>query len=223
MNKQLVTLVVSLAISVAAGQVHAAANNASEIKTSTVGGISKLASPFFYFGKVSVASPDAPKFAEELASSFAKSGYKVVEDKSKPTYVIIRDFRGKAADYVPQTADTRTGGGWASALFTLGINLLVGEKLGLINTSNVLQSNSVTLADTIEKTGRAYSEGNPSQNEGRAKAAEKAKEEATNLVVYRLCTGGNCAYALAAGDADLDQLDEACFRKGILKLAGQEE
>lgn len=192
-----------------------------EVKTNTVGNIAKLAWAPIYFGKVSVASPDAPKLAKALAASLAKSGYKMEENIEKPTYVIIQDFRGKAVDYVPQASNAgTTGGGWASALFSLGLNVLIGQKMGLINTSNVLQSNANAVATTVQQAGQAY--GNPSQNEEQAKVAEKAKE-ATNLVVYRLCMGGNCAYALSAGEADLDKLDEACLKDGIFKLAGQEE
>lgn len=194
--------------------------NTPEIKTTTVGKLPKLAWPFLYIGKVSIASPDAPKMAERLAASFAKSGYTVAENSEKPTYTIIQDYRGKAADYVPQTSDTGSGGGgWVSALFNLGLNVLIGQKMGLINTGNLLQSNANTVADTVRRAGEAY--GNPDEKAERISAAEKAKEE-TNLVVYRLCFTGNCAYALSAGPSDLNQLDDACFKAGILKLAGQD-
>jgi hypothetical protein len=38
-------------------------------------------------------------------------------------------------------------------------------------------------------------------------------------VAFRLCFRGQCAHALSAGDASLEELEEACFREGILKLA----
>jgi hypothetical protein len=68
----------------------------------------------------------------------------------------------------------------------------------------------------VQRTGEVY--GNPGQNEDRARAAEGVKDE-RNLVAFRLCFRGQCAHALSAGDASLEELEEACFREGILKLA----
>lgn len=192
-----------------------------EIKTTTVGGVMKLAWPFLG-GKVNVASRDAPKMAERLAASFAKSGYKVVDKPGKliDSFQIIRDYRGKAADYVPQTSDTGSGGGgWGGALFSLGISVLIGHQMDVISTSNLLQSNANAVAETVRLASDAY--GNPTENAEMASAAEKAREE-TNLVVYRLCFAGSCAHALSAGASDLERLDEACFKDGILKLAHQD-
>lgn len=195
--------------------------NTPEIKTTTVGGVMKL--PWaFLGGKVNVASPDEPKMSERLAASFAKSGYEIVDKPGKRinSFVIIRDYRGKAADYVPQTSDTGSGGGgWGGALFSLGISVLIGHQMGVINTSNLLQSNANTVADTVRLASDAY--GNPTGNAEMASAAEKAREE-TNLVVYRLCFAGSCAHALSAGASDFERLDDACFKDGILKLAHQD-
>jgi hypothetical protein len=131
--------------------------------------------------------------------------------------VIIRDYRGKTADYVPQTSDTSTGGGgWGSALANLGVGVLIGKNLGLVNTHNLLMSDANTVAKLVQQTGEAY--GDPGQNEDRAKTVEGVNSE-RNLVAFRLCFRGQCAHALSAGDASLDDLEEACFRDGILKLA----
>ncbi len=221
MNKIIIKFAVLMSFAMATSYVIADVFEGADIKTSTVGKLGKLAWPFLYMSKVSVASPDAPKLAESLAASFEKSGYKMEENTQKPTYVIIRDFRGKAIDYVPQSSNAGSGGGgWASALFSLGLNVLIGQKMGLVNTDHLIQSNANTVADTVRRAGDAY--GNPNENTEIASAAEKAKAE-TNLVVYRLCMMGSCAYALSAGATDLDRLDVACFKDGILKLAGQEE
>lgn len=199
---------------------HANADVAGEdIKTSTAGKLAKLAWPFIYMGKVSVVSRDSPKLAEALAASFEKSGYKMEKNLEKPTYEITRQFRGKASDYNPPKSDTSSDGGWGSALFTLGLNLLIGQKMGVINTDNILQSNANALADTARRASDAY--GNPGQDAEHANVAEKVKAE-KNLVVYRVCAMGSCAYTLAAGSADLEQLDEACYKNEILKLAGQD-
>lgn len=194
--------------------------NATEIKTSTVGHVGKLAWAFLG-GTVSVDSPDAQAMAARLAENFAKSGYKVVENSEHPTYRIMRDFRGKAANYVPPTSgDKSEGGNWGGALLNLGVSVLIGHQMGLINTSNLLQSNAYAVAETVRQTGDAYV--NPAKSEEMTSAAEKGREE-MNLVVYRLCYHGNqCAYALSSGTSDLERLDEACFKKGILKLAGQD-
>lgn len=192
------------------------------IKTSTVG-IVGTPSTFFssLFGsRYGVASPDAPELAARFAGKLVKRGYRLYErsDLNRDSqYVIILDYRGKASDYVPQTSDTSTGaGGWGSALANLGVGVLIGKNLGLVNTRNLVMSDANTVANLVQRTGEAY--GDPGQNEGRAKTAEGVKEE-RNLVAFRLCFRGQCAHALSAGDASLDDLEEACFRDGILKLA----
>lgn len=192
------------------------------IKTSTVG-IVGTPSTFFssLFGsKYGVVSHDAPELAARFAGRLVKRGHRLYERSDlnrESQYVIIRDYRGKAADYVPQTSDTSTGaGGWGSALANLGVGVLIGKNLGLINTHTLLMSDANTVANLVQRTGEAY--GDPGQNEDRAKTAEGVKEE-RNLVVFRLCFRGQCAHALSAGDASLDALEEACFRDGILKLA----
>lgn len=223
MNKKIIKFAVLMLFVMATGYVNADAAGEAEIKTSTVGKTAKLAWPFLA-GKISVKSSEAPKMADMLTASFAKSGYTIDNNSVKPTYVIFRMHRGKAADYAPQeSSDKSEGAGWVGAFFSLGFNVLVGQKLGLINTSNIRQSDANTLADTARRASDAY--GNPTNNADKnaemATAAEKVKEE-TNLVVYALCFSGHCAYALSAGEADLDRLDEACYRDGILKLAGQD-
>ena len=192
------------------------------IKTSTVG-IVGTPSAFFssLFGsRYGVVSPDAPELAARFAVRLVKRGYRLYErsDLNRDSqYVIIRDYRGKAADYVPQTSDASTGGGgWGSALANLGVGVLIGKNLGLVNTHNLLMSDANTVANLVQRTGEAY--GDPGQNEDRAKTAESVKEE-RNLVAFRLCFRGQCAHVLSAGDASLDDLEEACFRDGILKLA----
>ncbi len=114
--------------------------------------------------------------------------------RATAVFRIIRDYRGKAADYVPQTSDTSTGaGGWGSALASLGVGVLIGKNLGLINTHNLLMSDANTVANLVQRTAEAY--GDPGQNEERAKATEGVKVE-RNLVAFRLCFRGQCAYAL---------------------------
>jgi hypothetical protein len=192
------------------------------INTSTVG-IVGTPSTFFsslFSSKYGVVSPDAPELAVRFAGRLVKRGYRLYERSDlnrESQYVIIRDYRGKAADYVPQAADTNSGAGdWGSVLANLGVGVLIGKNLGLINTHNLLMSNANTVANLVQRTAEAY--GDPGQNEERAKTAEGVKEE-RNLVVFRLCFRGQCAHALSAGDASLDALEEVCFRDGILKLA----
>jgi hypothetical protein len=194
----------------------------ARIKTSTVGVVG-TPSTFFssLFGsRYGVVSPDAPELATRFEVRLAKRGYRLYErsDLNRDSqYVIIRDYRGKAAAYVPQTSDTSMGGGgWGHALASLGVGVLVGKNLGLINSHNLLMSDANTVANLVQRTGEAY--GNPGQNEDRARAAEGVKDE-RNLVAFRLCFRGQCAHALSAGDASLEELEEACFREGILKLA----
>ena len=198
---------------------------AVSINTSTVG---KVGAPSTFvsslFGsKYGVASPDAPELAARLAGRLVKRGYRLYEasDLNRVSqYVIIRDYRGKAADYVPQTADASTGGGgWGSALANLGLGILIGKNLGLINTHNLLMSDANAVANLAQRTAEAY--GDPGQIEDRANATQSVKAE-RNLVAYRLCFRGQCAHALSAGDASLDALEEACFKEGILKLANLE-
>ncbi len=193
----------------------------ARIKTSTVGNVG-TPSTFFssLFGsRYGVVSPDAPELATRFEVRLAKRGYRLYaqSDPNRDSeYVIIRDYRGKAADYVPQTSDTNTGGGWGRALANLGVGVLIGKNLGLINPHNLLMSDANTVANLVQRTGEAY--GNPGQNEDRAIAAEGVKGE-RNLVAFRLCFRGQCAHALSAGEASLEDLEEACFSDGILKLA----
>ncbi|MBI5330057.1 MAG: hypothetical protein HZB71_05530 [Betaproteobacteria bacterium] len=196
------------------------------IKTTTVGTMPPP-SRFFssLFGaKYGAVSPDAPKWAARLATLLSKQGYRLYEPseitRNSDVFVIIRDYRGKSADYLPQTSEVGSRGGWGSALVSLGLGGLIGKNLGVVNTHNPLMSDANTVANLVRQTGDAY--GNPGQNEDRAKATEGVKDE-RNLVAFRLCFRGQCAYALSAGDASLDDLEEGCFRDGILKLAGLEE
>jgi len=209
------------------GQVKAedASANAPKTTTTTVGHVGKLAWPFLA-GNVRVASTDDPKMKEMLAASFVKSGYTVISDYEKKanTFTIFRNYRGKASNYVPPTANTPAeGGGWGSAIFSLGLNVLIGQKMGLINTSNIFQSNANTLVDTARRAGEAYGTPQGKSAEEMASATKNANGE-INLVVYQLCFSASnaCAYALSAGASDLDVLDAACFKDGILKLAGQD-
>lgn len=220
--KKIVLLWAFLSLSLAGAASAAEAVAPVGIKTSTVG-IVGTPSTFIssLFGSMyGVVSPDAPELAARFAGRLAKRGYRLYEgsDLNRDSqYVIIRDYRGKAADYVPQAADTNSGaGGWGSALANLGVGVLIGKNLGLINTHNLLMSDANTVANLVQRTAEAY--GDPGQNEERAKTTEGVKDE-RNLVAFRLCFRGQCAYALSAGDASLDALEEACFRDGILKLA----
>lgn len=213
---------VLLSLSLAGAASAAEAVAPVRIKTSTVGVVG-APSTFFssLFGsRYGVVSPDAPELAARFAGQLVKRGYRLYERSDlnrESQYVIIRNYRGKTADYVPQTSDTSTGGGgWGSALANLGVGVLIGKNLGLINSHNLLMSDANTVANLVQQTGEAY--GDPGQNEERAKAGEGIKDE-RNLVAFRLCFRGQCAHALSAGDASLDDLEEACFRDGILKLA----
>ena len=214
-----------LSLAVGAGAAEGVASG--QIKTSTVGIVGVL-SPFFSAllgNKHGVVSPDAPDLAAKFADRMVKRGFTLYATpeitKDSDVYVIIRDYRGKAADYVPQTAEIRMGGGgWGSAIASLGLGVLVGKNLGTINTNSLLMSDANAVANLVQRTGDA--DGNPGQNEDRAKAKEGVKDE-RNLVAFRLCFRGQCAHALSAGDASVDDLEDACFRDGILKLAGLEE
>jgi len=220
--KKIVYLWALLSLGLAGAASAAEAVPPLRIKTSTVGVVG-TPSKFFssLFGsKYGVVSPDAPELAARFAVRLVERGYRLYERSDlnrESQYVIIRDYRGKAADYVPQTSDASTGGGgWGSALANLGVGVLIGKNLGLVNTHNLLMSDANTVANLVQRTGEAY--GDPGQNEDRAKTVEGVKEE-RNLVAFRLCFRGQCAHVLSAGDASLDVLEEACFRDGILKLA----
>lgn len=196
------------------------------IKTTTVGSMPPP-SQFFssLFGaKYGAVSRDAPELAARLAARLSQQGYRLYEPseitRNSDVFVIIRDYRGRAADYVPQTSEAGTRGGWGSALVSLGLGVLVGKNLGVVNTHNPLMSDANTVANLVQRTGEAY--GNPGLNEDRSVAADAIKD-ARNLVAFRLCFRGQCAYALSAGDASHEVLEESCFKEGILKLAGLEE
>jgi|GEM_PF-6456817 len=183
----------------------------------------------FLLGKqdVSVVAPDAPHLAERLRTRFAEEGYAVVEPTWRSgrmaNYVIIPDYAGPAADYMPQTADTRVSGGPAEGLIGLGIGLLLGQRAGLINMADLGKSNLHYLVDQAGKTVRDVQQ-HPVPDD-RVGAVEKTKVPATpvNLVAYRLCMNGECSHAIAVSyseEVSFTQLEEAAFNEGILKLAG---
>ena len=131
-------LVCALSLTLAGTASAAEALAPARIKTSTVGNVG-TPSTFFssLFGsRYGVVSPDAPELATRFEVRLAKRGYRLYaqSDPNRDSqYVIIRDYRGKAADYVPQTSDTSMGGGgWGHALASLGVGVLVGKNLGLI-------------------------------------------------------------------------------------------
>lgn len=198
-------------------------SNADKIKTVT-SGIAGTPSSFWsglFVRTYGVLSPDAPEMAKRLEADMAAKGYKIHDhagDKSRgEDLVIIRDYRGTAAGYVPQTSEVGSRGGLGSALVSLGIGIAIGKNMGVVNTHNPLMSNPNTVANLVVRTSEAY--GDPGLADKRASDAATMKNE-PNLVALRLCFRNQCGYAVSAGDASHDDLENACYRDGILKLAG---